>query len=55
MLKLYYQRAEKINLLCLEDDKKLEEDMPSLELDHDASGWSKLISDIQQNSKISQL
>ncbi|KAF8770046.1 Retrovirus-related Pol polyprotein like [Argiope bruennichi] len=32
-----------------------EEGMPNLELDHDASEWSKLISDIQLNSKLSQL
>ncbi|KAF8789712.1 Retrovirus-related Pol polyprotein like [Argiope bruennichi] len=39
MLKPYHQRAENINLLCLEDDKNLqdEEDMPNLELGHDAS------------------
>ncbi|KAF8789378.1 Gag-Pol polyprotein like [Argiope bruennichi] len=38
-------------------DKNLEdeEDMPNLKLDHDASEWSKLISDIQLNSKLSQL
>ena len=50
MLKPYQQRTEKINLLCLEDDKKLEDerDMPNLELDHDAPEWSKSISDIQQ-------
>ena len=52
MLKFYHQRAKKINLLCLEDDKNLEDerDMLNLELDHDAFEWSKSISDIQQNS-----
>ncbi|GBL95635.1 Retrovirus-related Pol polyprotein from transposon 412 [Araneus ventricosus] len=57
MLKPYHQRAENINLLYLEDNLKLEdeEDMPNLELDHDASEWSKFISDIKQNSKLSQL
>ncbi|GBL74840.1 hypothetical protein AVEN_243689-1 [Araneus ventricosus] len=49
MLKPYHQRAENINLLYLEDNLKLEdeEDMPNLELDHDASEWLKFISDIQ--------
>ncbi|GBL81315.1 hypothetical protein AVEN_250119-1, partial [Araneus ventricosus] len=57
MLKPYHQRAENINLLYLEDNLKLEdeEDMPNLELDHDASEWSNFISDIKQNSKLSQL
>ena len=55
MLKPYHQRAEKINLLCLKNDKNLDKkDMPNLELDHDASEWSKLISDDQQNSNLSQ-
>ncbi|GBN19626.1 Transposon Ty3-I Gag-Pol polyprotein [Araneus ventricosus] len=57
MLKPYYQTAENINLLYLEENLKLEdeEDMPNLELDHEASEWSKFISDIQQNLKLSHL
>ncbi|GBN83937.1 Transposon Ty3-G Gag-Pol polyprotein [Araneus ventricosus] len=57
MFKPYHQRAENINLLYLEDNLKLEdeEDMPNLEFDHEASKCSKFISDIQQNSKLSQL
>ncbi|GBN64084.1 Transposon Ty3-G Gag-Pol polyprotein [Araneus ventricosus] len=57
MLKPYHQRAEKINLLYLEDNLKFEDEegMPNLELDHDASEGSKFISDIQQNSKLLQL
>ncbi|GBM06719.1 Retrovirus-related Pol polyprotein from transposon 412 [Araneus ventricosus] len=57
MLKQYHRRAENINLLYLEDNLKLEEeeDMPNLELDHDASEWSKFINGIQQNSKLSKL
>ena len=57
VLKPYHQRTEKINLLCLEDDRKLEDesDMFNLKLDHDASEWSKSIRDIQQNSDLCQL
>ncbi|GFT21156.1 hypothetical protein TNCV_2582341 [Trichonephila clavipes] len=32
-----------------------EEDIPSLELENDRSGWSKIISDVQLNSKLSQI
>ncbi|GFX42431.1 retrovirus-related Pol polyprotein from transposon 412 [Trichonephila clavipes] len=32
-----------------------EEDMPSLELQNEMSGWSKIISDVQLNSKLSQI
>ncbi|GBM54080.1 hypothetical protein AVEN_247694-1 [Araneus ventricosus] len=57
MLKPHNQTAENINLLYLEDNLKLEDEkgMLNFELDHDASEWSKFISDIQQNSKLSQL
>ena len=43
MLKPYHQRAEKINLLYLENDKKLqdEEDMPNLEFDYDVFKMAK--------------
>ncbi|GFX80633.1 retrovirus-related Pol polyprotein from transposon 412 [Trichonephila clavipes] len=57
MLKPYHQREENINLLCinpLKHDK--EEDIPSLELENERSGWSKkIISDVQLNSKLSQI
>ncbi|GFW35243.1 retrovirus-related Pol polyprotein from transposon 297 [Trichonephila clavipes] len=39
-------------LPCTHDE---EEDMPSLELENDWSGWSKIISDVQLNSKLSQI
>ncbi|GFV08847.1 hypothetical protein TNCV_3820901 [Trichonephila clavipes] len=56
MLKPYHQREENINSLCINplkhDD---EEDLPSLELENDRSGWSKIISDVQLNSKLSQI
>ncbi|GFU84941.1 retrovirus-related Pol polyprotein from transposon 17.6 [Trichonephila clavipes] len=32
-----------------------EEDIPSLELENERSGWSKIISDVQLNSKLSQI
>ncbi|GFV30618.1 retrovirus-related Pol polyprotein from transposon 17.6 [Trichonephila clavipes] len=32
-----------------------EEDIPSLELENERSGWSKFISDVQLNSKLSQI
>ncbi|GFW69409.1 hypothetical protein TNCV_487581 [Trichonephila clavipes] len=56
MLKPYHQREENTNLLCinpLKHDK--EEDIPSLELENERSGWSKIISDVQLNSKLSQI
>ncbi|GFS65535.1 retrovirus-related Pol polyprotein from transposon 412 [Trichonephila clavipes] len=56
MLNPYHQRVENINLLCinpLKHDK--EEDIPRLELENEMSGWSKIISDVQLNSKLSQI
>ncbi|GFX47158.1 retrovirus-related Pol polyprotein from transposon 412 [Trichonephila clavipes] len=56
MLKPYHQRDEYINLLCinlLKHDE--EEDIPSLEHRNEMSGWSKIISDVQLNSKLSQI
>ncbi|GFV42863.1 retrovirus-related Pol polyprotein from transposon 412 [Trichonephila clavipes] len=32
-----------------------EEDMPSLELENERSGWSKIFSDVQLNSKLSKI
>ncbi|GFU18471.1 retrovirus-related Pol polyprotein from transposon 17.6 [Trichonephila clavipes] len=56
MLKPYHQREENINLLCINPLKHdEEEDMPSLELENERSGWSKIISDVQLNSKLSQI
>ncbi|GFV63064.1 retrovirus-related Pol polyprotein from transposon 412 [Trichonephila clavipes] len=62
MLKPYHQREENINLLCINPLKHdEEEDIPSLELENDRSGWSKIISDIyiyiyvQLKSKLSQI
>ncbi|GFV95324.1 retrovirus-related Pol polyprotein from transposon 412 [Trichonephila clavipes] len=56
MLKSYHQREENINLLCINPLKHdEEEDMPSLELENEMSGWSKIISDVQLNSKLSQI
>ncbi|GFX51067.1 retrovirus-related Pol polyprotein from transposon 412 [Trichonephila clavipes] len=55
MLKPYHQREENINLLCINPLKHdEEEDMPSLELENEMSLWSKIISDVQLNSKLSQ-
>ncbi|GFT17444.1 retrovirus-related Pol polyprotein from transposon 412 [Trichonephila clavipes] len=56
MLKPYHQREENINLLCINPLKHdEEEDIPSLELEKERSGWSKIISDVQLNSKLSQI
>ncbi|GFY18262.1 retrovirus-related Pol polyprotein from transposon 412 [Trichonephila clavipes] len=56
MLTLYHQREENINLLCINPLKHDEEEnMPSLELENEMSGWSKIISDVQLNSKLSQI
>ncbi|GFV97202.1 retrovirus-related Pol polyprotein from transposon 17.6 [Trichonephila clavipes] len=56
MLKPYHQREENINLLCINHLKHdEEEDIPSLELESERSGWSKIISDVQLNSKLSQI
>ncbi|GFT03799.1 retrovirus-related Pol polyprotein from transposon 17.6 [Trichonephila clavipes] len=56
MLNPYHQRKENINLLCINPLKHdEEEDLPSLELENDRSGWSKIISDVQLNSKLSQI
>ncbi|GFV26963.1 retrovirus-related Pol polyprotein from transposon 412 [Trichonephila clavipes] len=55
MLKPYHQREENINLLCINPLKHDEEDIPSLELENERSGWSKIISDVQLNSKLSQI
>ncbi|GFX95835.1 retrovirus-related Pol polyprotein from transposon 297 [Trichonephila clavipes] len=56
MLKPYHQREENINLLCINPlNHDEEEDLPSLELENDRSGWSKIISDVQLNSKLSQI
>ncbi|GFT11928.1 retrovirus-related Pol polyprotein from transposon 412 [Trichonephila clavipes] len=55
MLKPYHQREENINLLCINPLKHDEEDLHSLELENDRSGWSKIISDVQLNSKLSQI
>ncbi|GFS75889.1 hypothetical protein TNCV_4665451 [Trichonephila clavipes] len=56
ILKPYHQREENINLLCINPLKHdEEEDMPSLELENEMSGWSKIISDVQLNSKLSQI
>ncbi|GFW66643.1 transposon Ty3-I Gag-Pol polyprotein [Trichonephila clavipes] len=56
MLKPYHQREENISLLCINPLKHdEEEDIPSLELENERSGWSKIISDVQLNSKLSQI
>ncbi|GFW75687.1 retrovirus-related Pol polyprotein from transposon 412 [Trichonephila clavipes] len=56
MLKPYHQREENINLLCINPLKHdEEEDIPSLELENERSGWSKILSDVQLNSKLSQI
>ncbi|GFW43438.1 retrovirus-related Pol polyprotein from transposon 17.6 [Trichonephila clavipes] len=56
MLKPYHQREENINLLCINPLKHdEEEDIPSLELENERSGWSKIISDVQLSSKLSQI
>ncbi|GFV11042.1 retrovirus-related Pol polyprotein from transposon 412 [Trichonephila clavipes] len=56
MLKPYHQREENINLLCINPLKHdEEEDIPSLELENERLGWSKIISDVQLNSKLSQI
>ncbi|GFW40263.1 retrovirus-related Pol polyprotein from transposon 412 [Trichonephila clavipes] len=56
MLKTYHQREENINLLCINPLKHdEEEDIPSLELENERSGWSKIIRDVQLNSKLSQI
>ncbi|GFT21627.1 retrovirus-related Pol polyprotein from transposon 412 [Trichonephila clavipes] len=56
MLKPYHQRDESINLLCINPLKHdEEEDLPSLELENDRSGWSKIIREVQLNSKLSQI
>ncbi|GFV33416.1 retrovirus-related Pol polyprotein from transposon 412 [Trichonephila clavipes] len=56
MLKPYHQREENINLSCINHLKHdEEEDIPSLELENERSGWSKIISDVQLNSKLSQI
>ncbi|GFV03569.1 retrovirus-related Pol polyprotein from transposon 412 [Trichonephila clavipes] len=55
MLKPYQKREENINLLCINPLKHDEEDIPSLELENERSGWSKIISDVQLNSKLSQI
>ncbi|GFW98975.1 retrovirus-related Pol polyprotein from transposon 297 [Trichonephila clavipes] len=56
MLKPYHRREENINLLCINPLKHdEEEDIPSLELENERSGWSKIISDVQLNSKLSQI
>ncbi|GFS69129.1 hypothetical protein TNCV_4009901 [Trichonephila clavipes] len=56
MLKPYHQREENINLLYINSLKyDEEEDIPSLELENERSGWSKIISDVQLNSKLSQI
>ncbi|GFV98141.1 retrovirus-related Pol polyprotein from transposon 412 [Trichonephila clavipes] len=55
MLKPYHQREENNYLLCINPLKYDEEDMPSLELENERSGWSKIISDVQLNSKLSQI
>ncbi|GFW51951.1 retrovirus-related Pol polyprotein from transposon 297 [Trichonephila clavipes] len=56
MLKFYDQREENINLLCINPLKHDEEEnIPSLELENERSGWSKIISDVQLNSKLSQI
>ncbi|GFS91948.1 hypothetical protein TNCV_1931241 [Trichonephila clavipes] len=56
MIKPYHQREENINLLCINPLKHdEEEDLPSLELENDRSGWSKIIRDVHFNSKLSQI
>ncbi|GFX93757.1 retrovirus-related Pol polyprotein from transposon 412 [Trichonephila clavipes] len=40
---------------CAARLKHDEEDIPSLELENERSGWSKIISDVQLNSKLSQI
>ncbi|GFY35464.1 retrovirus-related Pol polyprotein from transposon 412 [Trichonephila clavipes] len=56
MLKPYHQREENINLLCINPVKHdEEEDMPSLDLENEMSGWSKIISDVLLNSKLSHI
>ncbi|GFW95158.1 retrovirus-related Pol polyprotein from transposon 297 [Trichonephila clavipes] len=37
------------------DNHDEEEDMPSLELENEMSGWSKIINDVQLSSKLSQI
>ncbi|GFX78345.1 retrovirus-related Pol polyprotein from transposon 412 [Trichonephila clavipes] len=55
-LKPYHQREENVNLLCINPLKHDEEEKkPSLELENERSGWSKIISDVQLNSKLSQI
>ncbi|GFV50113.1 retrovirus-related Pol polyprotein from transposon 17.6 [Trichonephila clavipes] len=54
-LKPYHQREENINLLCINPLMHDEEDIPSLELENERSGWSKILSDVQLNSKLSQI
>ncbi|GFU79865.1 hypothetical protein TNCV_577451 [Trichonephila clavipes] len=55
MLKPYHPREENINLLCINPLKHdEEEDIPILELENERSGWSKIISDVQLNSKSCQ-
>ncbi|GFY11228.1 retrovirus-related Pol polyprotein from transposon 412 [Trichonephila clavipes] len=56
MLKPYQQREENMNLVCINPLKHDEEvAMPSLELENEMSVWSKIISDVQLNSKLSQI
>ncbi|GFX53733.1 retrovirus-related Pol polyprotein from transposon 412 [Trichonephila clavipes] len=56
LLKPYHQLEENINLLCINPLKHdEEEDIPSLELENEMSVWSKIISDVQLNSKLSQI
>ncbi|GFX80609.1 retrovirus-related Pol polyprotein from transposon 297 [Trichonephila clavipes] len=44
---------ESLRSTALKHDE--EEDIPSLELENERSGWSKIISDVQLNSKLSQI
>ncbi|GFU68655.1 retrovirus-related Pol polyprotein from transposon 412 [Trichonephila clavipes] len=56
ILKPYHQREENINLLYINPLKHdEEEDMPSLKLENEMLGRSKIISDVQLNSKLSQI
>ncbi|GFU95207.1 retrovirus-related Pol polyprotein from transposon 412 [Trichonephila clavipes] len=56
MLKPYHQREKNINFLCINPLKHdEEEDTPSLELENERLGWSKITSDVQLNSKLSQI
>ncbi|GFW96375.1 retrovirus-related Pol polyprotein from transposon 412 [Trichonephila clavipes] len=55
MLKHYHQREENINLLYINPLKHDEEDMSSLELENEMSGWSKISSDVKLNSNLSQI